>query len=306
MVRAYTDFVRSRPGILFVEVKSGFIDDCGGTADAMIFEPKERRVEVWDFKSGRGMEVEAEGNYQLAIYALGALRLLEPFAPFDRIVLGIVQPAFGAPKMWELTADQLAAVGAQIQGRVEAIKAGDPRACAFNPSPEACRWCRAKPICPGLTQLAHRVVNDDFAPHAWAEKMRVAEAVESWVKAVRSEVTARVLDGHEVEGYKVVMGRRPNRAWATPASRSQVVAILREAGLSDKDIFGEPSPPSPSAAEKLLKKKDEARRIADLEPLWKQGPASPTVAPSSDKRPALDGRDDPKFVQNLFGDLAKE
>jgi len=47
--------------------------DGGGTADAILWNPKSRILRVYDFKYGKGHYVDVEGNYQLQTYALGAV-----------------------------------------------------------------------------------------------------------------------------------------------------------------------------------------------------------------------------------------
>lgn len=82
LVQGYVDQVRML-GIgntLLVEQRvdfSGFVDAEGqfGTADAIIVNERDGELMVVDLKTGH-RPVEVEGNTQLMIYALGALRLL--------------------------------------------------------------------------------------------------------------------------------------------------------------------------------------------------------------------------------------
>ena len=65
--------------------------DAGGTADAVVYKPKLRNLEVVDLKGGRGVVVAATGNKQLRTYALGAA-LANPALQFDTVTVTIVQP----------------------------------------------------------------------------------------------------------------------------------------------------------------------------------------------------------------------
>lgn len=50
-------------------------DEAWGTADALVVAGDE--LQVHDYKDGQGVVVEAEGNTQLMLYALGALAAME-------------------------------------------------------------------------------------------------------------------------------------------------------------------------------------------------------------------------------------
>jgi hypothetical protein len=65
--------------------------DAGGTADAVIYLPKAKLIEVIDLKGGRGVVVEATGNPQGRTYALGAM-LAHQGLDVDRVKVTIVQP----------------------------------------------------------------------------------------------------------------------------------------------------------------------------------------------------------------------
>jgi hypothetical protein len=64
-----------------------------GTADAVILRDDE--ITVIDLKTGRGVEVSADDNPQLKLYALGALKEYELLGDFKRVRLVIVQPRIG-------------------------------------------------------------------------------------------------------------------------------------------------------------------------------------------------------------------
>lgn len=61
-----------------------------GTNDAYIYIPEEERLIVIDYKHGKGIVVEVEGNKQLLYYALGAKANIK--GKIKRIKLMIVQP----------------------------------------------------------------------------------------------------------------------------------------------------------------------------------------------------------------------
>ena len=105
----YVDYVRSvdGPGKVFcIEQRFSLADlnppfDAGGTGDAVIYLPAEKRLEIVDLKGGRGVVVEAETtdketgkrkiNPQLAAYSMGAL-LANKGLDVERVTVTIVQP----------------------------------------------------------------------------------------------------------------------------------------------------------------------------------------------------------------------
>lgn len=65
--------------------------EAGGTADAVIYYPTEKKLHVVDLKGGRGHVVEVVGNLQLRTYALGAM-LANPELAVEQVTVTIVQP----------------------------------------------------------------------------------------------------------------------------------------------------------------------------------------------------------------------
>ena len=78
-----------------------------GTADCLIISAD--RLCVVDYKNGAGVDVPAEDNSQMKLYALGALKLYAPIYgdSIQTISLSIVQPHAGGVKRWETTREDL-------------------------------------------------------------------------------------------------------------------------------------------------------------------------------------------------------
>src|SRR5690606_6882742 len=64
--------------------------EAGGTGDFVAWFEQDRRLEIVDFKNGRGV-VDVEGNPQLRTYALGAM-LHHTALAVDTVTVTIVQP----------------------------------------------------------------------------------------------------------------------------------------------------------------------------------------------------------------------
>ena len=105
--------------------------------------------------------------------------------------------------------------------------------------------------------------------------------VEDWCKAVRAEVERRLLAGQTVDGFKLVEGRRGNRKWSSDA---EVEALFKSFRLRQDEMY-DYSLISPTKAEKLLK--DTPKRWEKAEALISRAEGKPSVAPATDKRPAL-------------------
>ena len=69
---------------------SMYIPESLGTADAIIVSEKE--LHIVDFKYGLGIQVNAEKNSQLMIYALGALYLFDGIFDIEKVTMHIYQP----------------------------------------------------------------------------------------------------------------------------------------------------------------------------------------------------------------------
>lgn len=100
--------------------------DLFGTADAVIL--KDGILYVIDYKHGKGIPVEVEGNEQLQYYALGAL--LKTKKPCKSVKMVIVQPRCfhqdGPIREWTVPAVDLVEFSAQLLE--DALRTEDPNA----------------------------------------------------------------------------------------------------------------------------------------------------------------------------------
>lgn len=308
----YVDYVRevvaSTGGQLFVEQRvdySALIDvpESFGTADAIILAGDE--LIVVDLKTGRGEEVDARENSQLRLYALGALEEFGLVSEFKQVRLVIVQPRISRkPSEWVDTLEDLEAFRKTARTSAKAADywlaqkraGGEVSLEALHPTEKGCRWCKAKAICPKLqADISNEVFGDFEALGAIdppqfvrdhvdpAEEARVfarLDMIEDWIKARRARAQELAEQG-ALPGYKLVAGRRGSRAWSN-ADEAEVA--LKGMRLKVDEMY-EFKLISPTTAEKLLK--DSPRRWAKLEALVVQPDGKPTIAPESDKRPAL-------------------
>jgi hypothetical protein len=115
--------------------------------------------------------------------------------------------------------------------------------------------------------------------------MDAVDLVEGWCKAVRAEVERRMLAGAPVPGWKLVTGKAGARAWSDEEAAG---AALKSMRLRD-DVMYDWKLISPTTAEKLAAEgKIKPRQWERLQELITRSNGKPSVAPVTDKRPALD------------------
>jgi hypothetical protein len=324
LVKPYVDTIRTLAAghELLVEQRVDFsrfvgVDGCFGTADAIILRPAEGGVElqVHDFKSGYH-RVEVERNPQLMLYALGAYDVHGLMHELVGVRLFIHQPKIAdEPSEWACTVGELLAFAEEAKHATHACKAaewhhkgngiGDEFVAEYlRPEDDACRFCKAAGTCPALTKHVEQSIGADFSVLAvgtdidvspvneidLGQMMAAAPLVETWLKAVRAETERRLLAGQPVPGFKLVQGKKGPRKWQDPEAAEQQLKSMR---LKVEEMY-QLKLISPTAAEKLTKAPAEGekpilgpRQWTKLQTLVTQSPGSPSVAPESDKRPAL-------------------
>lgn len=299
--------------------------DATGTGDAIIL--KDDEIIVIDLKYGKGVEVSAEDNPQLALYGLGALEAFGMLGDFAKVRMVIVQPRTSTvPSEWTLILDDLAAWadgirhGAGMARDALASYGTYPEWGIDNLAPgDACRFCRAKATCPALRTRALTTVADDFVvidDTPLDQKLSGAmervsncddahldalfpnlDLIEQFVEAVRHRIEARALSGVQFNNCKLVQGKRGNRKWSdeTEAEAQMKAMRLKVEEMYDLKLI------SPTSAEKLAPKYDKdgkviasdekppigPRQWTKLKTLITQADGKPTIAPINDKRPAL-------------------
>ena len=291
-VQSYVAHVRgiveATGGALLVEQRVSIAHMTGergahGTADAVILADDE--LIVLDAKFGRGVEVEADNNPQLLMYAHAVMVDHAMAYDFKRVRVGIIQPRLGATPEWALSVEELDEFAVQALEAANFTRWPDAE---LVPSPKACQWCRAKAICPAIRAAViddfEDVVPDTADADNLARVMANADLIEKWVKAVRAEVERRLLAGSPVPGYKLVQGKRGNRQWGDAQVTEQALKGMR----IKHDYMYDYKLTSPTSIEKLAKEGSIGpRQWTKIQGLITQSEGTPSVAPISDKRPVL-------------------
>ena len=285
--------------VLHIEVPVQIVDDCWGTADAIVWVPDTRTLHVIDLKYGAGVPVSVRGNLQLKLYALGAL--LTMGYPAKTIVATIVQPRlphedglirsvdYASVDLLDFHADvvdaakRVAEAFRNMDGNLRDKAWVDPY---LHPSEKACRWCLAAPKCPKLIAKAQELCKAVFTPALAYDPADLARAldqaplVEAYIKNLNAFAYAEAEAGRVPLGYKLVE-KRATRKWRPDLNTWKLAEAL---GLTIEKVA---KPMEPLAVGELTKQapgKNAAEREAFLEPFTVKESSGHTLVHESDKR----------------------
>ena len=267
--------------------------DAGGTGDAVIYLPAERRLEIVDLKGGRGVVVAAKGNPQLRTYALGAM-LANKGLDVEHVTVTIVQPRAAHPDgrirsetfhvvdLMEWAADMMAAMhrAREAMDRKAAMPESAWAATYLSPG-DHCRdtFCKAAGTCPALRQAAldavgvhfspiddtPRIANapDSGSPEERAKRLDMLDMIEGWVKEVRAHEHRMADMGQPAPGYGLV--EKTGREKWKDGAEDTVRAIAIEAQLAQDKFLTPGKLRTPKQVREALKKaKADVSALAGL------------------------------------------
>ena len=275
----------------------GYPGTITGTSDAVVITRDDTGHDVlWalDYKYGR-KPVSADSG-QLTLYAVGAIDRYGDLADFVTVHQIIVQPRVSEVNdLHTLTIEQVEdfANSAGLAAFTANALLDKPEAAILthlHPSPDACQWCEAKGACPALArELLSEFLDETQEPPEPAPVAhdtpaeRVAHwftllpRVREWCDKVEGIANALALSGHTLPGLKLVTGKRGNRKWRDEDAATELLEVLLGDEAFTRKLI------SPAQADKLAGKKG----MGSLEDLTVQEEGKPTLAPESDKRPAI-------------------
>ena len=235
---------------------------------------------VIDFKYGKGVPVNAEGNSQARLYALGGVNEFGDLYGFQEVRTVICQPRLDSLSEEALTRAELLAWGDELRPVAEMAARGEGE---FHTG-DWCRFCAARAICAARAAEAMdifkhgfdepRVIPDSDIPGI----LRVLDTAEDWIKDIRAYALNQAKQGVAYRGYKLVRGKRPGRKWR---NEDEVVNELTRAGY-DRDQYEETKLKSVAELEKVMGK---TAFEALLGKQVTQGEGALTLVPEDDKRP---------------------
>ena len=210
MAQGYANFINAlvenpRKKLIEVNLDEGLKSlhpALGGTADAILVDGN--HLHVIDLKTGR-VAVEAQDNKQLLTYALGAMRQLKAPNTIE-CTMHIFQPRVGHSK-WTVSGNYLNLHGERLKDAAELALTNN---APTNPSPDACRYCKAKTICPSMREKVQETARSDFKPDTsiTPEMLDNAALVAAWADAVQSAAKAQITEGKAITGWTMRLGRK--------------------------------------------------------------------------------------------------
>lgn len=260
-----------------------YVPDGFGTADCILIGSGILRV--IDFKYGKSPEgrVEAEGNPQMALYALGAYEAYKLLYPIQTIRMAIVQPRLkDGISEWECSLTELLTFGRYAKERAELAIKGEGE---FRPGDKTCRYCRARGQCRARADENIKLAFDTerkpplITNEEMGEYLRQGKDVARWLSDLEELALKECLAGHTVPGFKAVEGRSV-RGWT---DMEKAFALLTEKGIPEAVLY-ERKPLSLAQVEKAVGKKEFESFVGGM---VIRMPGKPTLVEESDKRPAV-------------------
>jgi hypothetical protein len=302
-VNAFCEYVYDLGGDMFFEIRvhyEQYVRTGFGTSDHVAvvreFDPfcDEAYVcHIVDFKYGEGVQVWAEKEPQLMLYALGFMLDYGWLYPqIDRFVLHISQPRLNHIDRWEISREDLLAWAetvVRVRGALAVAGEGEFKAGPW------CQFCRARFTCgPRFVQIMSdiagypltleealefkmpdisRLSNEDIDKilHRLPElKMLMADA--------KAHAVSEIRQGRPVGGWKFVPGRSDRQFTERPEAVAEILEVPAT------ELYDPPSFMSPAKVEKTVGKKKFK--------LWewllvRKTQGAPTLAPEFDRREAI-------------------
>lgn len=288
---AYRDFIMERlevarhecdDPLVLIEQRLDFscwVPDGFGTGDCIIVSDK--RLHVIDLKYGQGVLVEAEGNPQMMLYALGALRLFDALYDVEEVAMTIFQPRRDNVSTWVISVPEL------LYWAENALK---PTAeLAFKGEGEYipgswCQFCKAAVKCRARAEEKLALAKYEFQSPPLLSDAEIEDILTKlddltkWANEVRAYAEdAAINHGKVWPGFKVVESRT-NRRYADEEAVAQVAA---EAGF--RDIYKKSLIPI-TEMERLMGKETFKEVLGRL---IEKPRGKPTLVPITDKRTPL-------------------
>lgn len=252
-----------------------------GTADCVMVYGN--TVHVFDFKYGKGVQVDAEQNPQMMLYALGAYAAYKMLYPIEQICMTIVQPRIDHVSEWTCTLEELLSFGEKVKEKAALAIEGKGE---YHPDEKACRFCRAKAQCRARSDFnVKKAFNiGEMPPLISAEEagQRLLELqdIVKYQKDLQEWALSECLAGKDVPGWKAVEGRSV-RDWS---DMDAAFDKLIKSEMTMEEMLYEKKPLTLAQVEKLIGKKDFQDTVGEFV-VKKSG--KPTLVKESDKREAI-------------------
>ncbi len=255
-------------------------NDVFGTSDCTFIVQSMRLVHTVDFKNGR-VDVDVDDNSQLAGYSVATIDTFNLWDKVDRAINTIVQPNYahiaGPVRHTEYDRNQL--IDWQKRYAIAVHRADDP-----NEKPvagEHCHYCPAQANCRARMEmtLKHAYTDcniDEISIGELEAFYNEMNSVKKFLEKVAERMLKEARQGTDFKNYKLVNAIQR-------ATVNDVQGLLNEVKALNIDpikLFLEPRLVGKTRANELLPKSLVSK-------YYRMPPASTTLAPLTDNRPAL-------------------
>lgn len=265
---------------------TAYVPECFGSCDCGIVG--DTVLNIIDLKYGKGVRVDANGNSQLMMYAVGVLGSLEPAhrARIETVRMHIAQVRLGNYPVFEMSARDL------THWAIHVLRPTAEKAWAGQGETKAgshCKFCKFKAQCRAqkdalVNEFEARGDVRALTLDEMGDILSKSDMFTDWLAAVKTFATQAAARGEKVRGWKLVEGRSVRVINDTETAMERLKAI----GFSAEDITNRKLK-GIGDLERLVGKKPLA---ATLDGLIVKPRGLPTLVPESDKReelsPAID------------------
>lgn len=255
-------------------VKEGF-----GTADCIVIA--DGMMNIVGYKHGKGVDVSAEANPQMMLYALGALEIFDGIYDITEVCMSIYQPRKSNVSVCVMDKDSLLewAYNDLVYKAKLAYDGEGEFQCG-----NWCRFCKAKSECRKRAADNLEIAKYEFQEPPLLEDVEIAEILgkvdelAAWAADVKEYALRKAISGQEWPGWKLCEGRSVRRY----VSEDAVANAVLDAGYNpyEEKLLGI------TAMTAALGKKKFAE-IIESKGLIEKPQGKPVLVPMSDKRPAM-------------------
>lgn len=265
---------------------TAYVPECFGSCDCDIVGKKV--LNIIDLKYGKGVQVDADGNSQLMMYAIGVLNSLEPShrAKIEKVRMHIAQVRLGNYSVFEMSARDL------THWAIHVLRPTAEKAWAGQGETKVgshCKFCKIKAQC----RAQRDALISEFETHGDTKALTLDEIGDilsksdmftDWLASVKTFAMQAATRGEKVKGWKLVEGRSAR----VIKDEAEALKRLTEAGF-DREALIDTKIKGIGDLERTVGKKP-LTVLLDGVIVKPQG--APTLAPESDKRepiqPTLD------------------
>lgn len=282
----YLDYILEKvhsfdsPPTVIVEKKvdfSSYVPEGFGTADCIILGDGE--LHIVDFKYGKGVEVSAEYNPQMMLYALGAYLEYSFLFQIEAVKMTIVQPRIGNISEYSMLVEELLEwAELTVKPKAQMAWLGNGEYTAG----EHCKFCKAKASCRERARKNLEAENFELkkgpllSPDEIGEALKKAIYLAKWAEDLKEYALAESLKGNDIPGWKAVEGRSSRNF----TDNDLAIKKLKEAGIAEELLY-ERKQYTLAQMEKMVGAKDFKKIVGDL---VVKNPGKPTLVVDADKR----------------------